>query len=186
MKTLATKTTTTLVSHQLKERKRVARTWCSSGKIYRISWLGIEMKMLNFFNDKTCVCFEEATIRINFHRFAFFSFFFLFFCPFFVLYGTHFHWPHFIKLNYFTRNTLVNRTNWKVIRRQTLKKKACPPPRVPFIQPLFTLFHDTNSFEVCVFSPYFFFWKMRRATRETQNTDCHSVVACFQHHCGEY
>lgn len=29
----------------------------------------------------------------------------------------HFHWPNFIKLNFFTRNILVNKSNWKVMRK---------------------------------------------------------------------
>lgn len=41
----------------------------------------------------------------------------------FLLARIHFHWPHFVRLNYFARNThthsLVNKSNWKVMRIKT-------------------------------------------------------------------
>lgn len=95
-------------------------------KIYRISCFILKWKMLNFFlMTKPVLLIQAFNIILNMIllHLLFLQipwFFFSFFVPEFSLAGTHFHWPRFIRLNYFTRNTFVSSSNWKVMRVKTV------------------------------------------------------------------
>lgn len=76
------------------------------------------------------------------------------FCFLFQSSKTHFHWPHFIRLNYFMQNALVNRTNWKVIRIQTSPHSLWHV----FVHSTFShhFYHHCLRFAILSFCIYFF------------------------------
>lgn len=108
------------------------------------------------------VWFVEATSRITLLPFrGFLCFAIIFFSS--LLNEIHFHWPRFIKLKYFMRNVLVNRSNWKVMRMQTVNESRVLNQRTR----LFKHFSQYSMTPNC-FMPA----NTKKVTRESSTTGC--------------
>lgn len=149
-------------------------------KIYRISCFILKRKMLNFLVTKPAYWCKLPTPLSTF-----FSILPAHFCVSSA--GTHFHWPHFIKLNYFTRNALVNSSNWKVIRAKTLKQRR--RPLFPFF--LFNFLrlfprHASHSLPLPPPQHDSVWMCLKRGHDFKRNILTDNQMACIQCNCGKY